>query len=108
MLQRDAELAALGHRLDDICAGSGRVVVVEGPAGIGKSSLLAAAARTADGARVRTLRAWGGPLEREAAWGIARQLFAPVYGGPEWPALAVGAAGLARRALDPDEVRSAL
>jgi DNA-binding CsgD family transcriptional regulator len=108
MLQRDAELAALGHRLDDIRAGSGRVVVVEGPAGIGKSSLLTAAARTAQGAGVRTLRAWGGPLEREAAWGIARQLFAPVYGGPEWTALAVGAAGLARRALDPDEVDSAL
>jgi DNA-binding CsgD family transcriptional regulator len=108
MLQRDTELTALSHRLDDICAGSGRVVVVEGPAGIGKSSLLAAAARTAQGAGVRTLRAWGGPLEREAAWGIARQLFAPVYGGPEWTALAVGAAGLARRALDPDEADSAL
>jgi DNA-binding CsgD family transcriptional regulator len=108
MLQRDAELAELGRRLEDIRDGSGRVVVVEGPAGIGKSSLLAAAARAGDAAGVRVLRAWGGPLEHEAGWGIARQLFAPVYGGPDWDGLAVGAAALARRALDPDHVESAL
>ncbi|MFI5952592.1 ATP-binding protein [Cryptosporangium sp. NPDC051539] len=99
LLHRDAELAALGRQLDEVCRGSGRVIVVEGPAGIGKSSLLSAVAG-ADG--VRVLTAWGGPLEHDAGWGIARQLFAPVRTGPEWAGLATGAAALARRALDAD------
>ena len=82
MLQRDAELAALRGRLDEIRTGAGRVVVVEGMAGIGKSSLLTAVARDGAAAGVRVLRAWGGPLEQEAGWGVARRLFAPVRDGP--------------------------
>ncbi|MEV6348683.1 AAA family ATPase [Actinoplanes sp. NPDC051851] len=101
LLQRDAELAALDHRLDRVRAGSGGVIVVEGPAGIGKSSLLSAAGSACRGLRV--LRAWGGPLERDAGWGIARQLVAPLRSSPEWPALAVGAAALALRALDGED-----
>ncbi|SHN42206.1 AAA ATPase domain-containing protein [Cryptosporangium aurantiacum] len=84
------------------------MIVVEGQAGIGKSSLLAAVAGAAGESGVRTLRAWGGPLEHDAGWGIARQLFAPVRDGPEWSRLAVGAAGLARRALDADDAEPAL
>ena len=102
MLQRDAELAALDRRLARLRAGAGEVIVVEGPAGIGKSSLLAAVARGAAARGVRVLRAWGSPLERDAGWGIARQLFAPLRGGPEWADLTVGAAALAGRALDGD------
>jgi DNA-binding NarL/FixJ family response regulator len=102
LLQRDAELSALGRQLVAVRAGSGRVIIVDGPAGIGKSSLLAATADTAEAAGTRTLRASGSPLEQDAGWGIARQLFAPVRGG-EWEGLAVGAAALARRALDADE-----
>jgi hypothetical protein len=47
LLDRDAELAAF-ERQPAAVDGGGRVIVVEGPAGIGKSSLLAAVARTAD------------------------------------------------------------
>jgi len=100
LLQRDAEMAALDSQLGDVRAGGGRLILVEGPAGIGKSSLIAAAARAAEGAGMRVLRAWGGPLEHDAGWGIARQLFAPLRAGAEWESLAVGAAALARRALD--------
>ena len=100
LLQRDAEMAALDSQLGDVRAGAGRLILVEGPAGIGKSSLIAAAARAADAAGMRVLRAWGGPLEHDAGWGIARQLFAPLRGGAEWESLTVGAAALARRALD--------
>ena len=57
---------------------------------------------------MRVLRAWGGPLEQDAGWDIARQLFGPVLGGAEWDELAVGAAALARRALDPDTAAPAL
>ncbi len=108
LLQRDGELAALGRRLDQVRAGAGRVIVVEGPAGIGKSSLLAAAARLATGHGLRVLRACGGPLEQDAGWGIARQLFTPVHDGAEWAELAVGAAALSARALDPDDAEPAL
>ncbi|WIM93390.1 AAA family ATPase [Actinoplanes oblitus] len=102
LLQRDAELAMLDHRLAQVRSGTGAVIVVEGPAGIGKSSLLAAAGSGAAAAGLRVLSAWGGPLDHDAGWGIARQLFAPVRQSPEWDALAVGAAAPARRALDED------
>jgi DNA-binding CsgD family transcriptional regulator len=108
LLQRDAELAALRRQIDEVCAREGRVIVVEGPAGIGKSSLLAATARAAAADEILVLRAWGSPLEHAATWGIARQLFAPVRAGAEWDGLAVGAAALARRALDGGAAEPAL
>lgn len=102
LLDRDGELAALAARIADARDGAGRVIVVEGPAGIGKSSLLAASASAAEADGVWVLRARGGPLERDAAWGVARQLFEPLRSSAEWGSLTVGAAGLARRVLDPD------
>lgn len=108
LLQRDAEMAALDSRLAAVRSGAGRLILVEGPAGIGKSSLIVAAAQAAAAGGVRVLRAWGGPLEHDAGWGIARQLFAPLRGGAEWDAFAVGAAALARRALDADGAEPAM
>ena len=101
LLDRDSDLAAIGRQLATVRAGSGRVTVVEGPAGIGKSSLLAVVARFAEADGMTVLRARGGPLEQDAAWGVARQLF----GRGE---SAVGAAALARRALDPETPEPAL
>lgn len=108
LLQRDAELATLGRQFAAVRAGAGRVIIVDGPAGIGKSTLLAAAVRAATASGMRALRAWGSPLEHDAGWGIVRQLFAPVRHGPDWAELAVGAAALAGRALDADGVEPAL
>ncbi|MEV6842000.1 AAA family ATPase [Actinoplanes sp. NPDC051411] len=101
LLQRDAEMAALGRHLREVRQGAGRVMVVCGPAGIGKSSLLAAAA---DASGLRVLRASGSPLEQDAGWGIARQLFAPLRDSSSW----TGAAAPARRALDADFFEPAL
>ena len=100
LLDRDAELGALEHRLSAIRSGEGRVVVVEGPAGIGKSSLLAAVARSAeeDGMTVAGTR--GGPLEQHAVWGTARDLLEPLRSRADWSTLTAGAAALSRRALD--------
>ena len=100
-MQRDAELAALSRRLGSVRDGVGQVIVVCGPAGIGKSSLLDAAA---DASGLRVLRAGGSPLEQDAGWGIARQLFAPVRDTSSW----TGAAAPARRALDADFAEPAL
>jgi len=76
-VERELELETVERLLAGACAGSGGAVVFEGPAGIGKSSLLAAA-RTAAAAGVRVLSARGGELERELPFGIVRQLLEPV------------------------------
>jgi DNA-binding NarL/FixJ family response regulator len=108
LLDRDAELSTLTRQLAAAAAGAGRVIVVEGAAGIGKSSLLAVCAHDAASRGATVLRARGGPLEQDAAWGVARQLFAPIQGSAVWSELGVGAAGLARRALDPETPEPAL
>ena len=101
LLEREAELQALTRQVAAVRAGAGRVIAVDGPAGIGKTSLLAAVADSAEADGVTVLRARSGPLEQDAAWGVARQLFEPLRAGAVWGELAVGAAKLATRALDP-------
>jgi DNA-binding CsgD family transcriptional regulator len=108
LLDRHAELDVLERRLTAIGSGAGRVVVVEGPAGIGKSSLLGAVARSAAAHGVAVVRAHGGPFEQDASWGIARQLFDPLRFQQGWGELTAGAAALSRRALDPRAPEPAL
>ncbi len=75
------------------------MVVIEGPAGIGKSSLLGAAAEVAEAAGMSVFRARGGVLEREFALGVVIQLLAPsieALTDPERERTFAGAAGLAR------------
>jgi DNA-binding CsgD family transcriptional regulator len=54
------------------------VVVLEGPAGIGKTRLLATARTAALGAGVRVLAARGSELESHVPFGMVRQLFEPL------------------------------
>ena len=73
-----------------------------GPAGIGKSALIGAARALSDAAGARTLRARGGELERDFAFGVVRQLLEPALA--EVPArtrddLLQGPAGVAGRLL---------
>ena len=75
LLEREAELAALEAMLDAARVGDGRLVVVEGSAGIGKTRLLAEARALAQAAEFEVLSARGGELEGEFAFGIVRQLF---------------------------------
>src|SRR6478736_3127859 len=53
---RDDELSVLARRIADARAGTGAVVVVEGPPGIGKSRLVAEAVRLAAAAGMRVAR----------------------------------------------------
>jgi DNA-binding CsgD family transcriptional regulator len=74
LLERAAELAALSAAVDATAAGESGVVMVEGPAGIGKTELLRAAVRLAGEAGVLPLTARGGELESEIGLGVVRQL----------------------------------
>ena len=75
LLEREAELAALEAMLDAARVGDGRMVVVEGSAGIGKTRLLAEVRALAQASDFEVLSARGGELEGEFAFGIVRQLF---------------------------------
>jgi DNA-binding CsgD family transcriptional regulator len=80
LLERDQELERIGRCLSDARQGRGGAVVVEGPAGIGKTMLLAAGRDAAEGEGFRVLRARGAELEREFAFGVVRQLVEPLVG----------------------------
>jgi DNA-binding CsgD family transcriptional regulator/tetratricopeptide (TPR) repeat protein len=104
LLEREPELATLRPVLDAAHAGAGRLVVVEGPPGIGKTRLLAAARALAADAGFETLWGRGGEFEHEFPYGVARQLFEPVLGRletAEREELLAGAAGLAAPLFDP-------
>jgi DNA-binding CsgD family transcriptional regulator/tetratricopeptide (TPR) repeat protein len=100
LVERERELEALERLLTGARAGSGGAVVFEGPAGIGKSSLLAAARNAADD--IRVLSARGSELEGDLPFGIVRQLLEPLVvalGDEERAALLAGAAALAEPVL---------
>jgi predicted ATPase len=78
LLERERELQCIDAAIAAAREGSGRSVVVEGPAGIGKSTVLAAARAAAEDGATRFLRARGAELERDFAFGVVRQLFEPM------------------------------
>jgi len=69
LLERARELEAV-----DVLVRAGGLLILEGPAGIGKTALLRSAAATAAAAGRRVLTARGAPLERAYAHGAVRQL----------------------------------
>ena len=77
LLERSEELARIESALAEARSGRGTFVVVEGPAGIGKTALLAAARTAAADGGMRVLRSRGTELERDFAFGVVRQLFEP-------------------------------
>src|SRR3954447_4045721 len=78
LLERDGEVAALADALADAAAGRGRAVTIEGPPGLGKTSLVEAAAEAAAARGMRAVVARGSELEREFAFGVVRQLLEPL------------------------------
>jgi DNA-binding CsgD family transcriptional regulator len=102
LLERDRELARIADCLHRAWQGRGGALVVEGPAGIGKTVLLAAARDAAERKGFRVLRARGAELEREFAFGVVRQLIEPVVVGAseeERSQLLDGPPGVAARLL---------
>jgi len=77
LLDRDRELAALDDAVEHGAHGDARVLLIEGPAGIGKTRLLGELRDRAAQAGLSTAAARGGELEQGFAFGVVRQLFEP-------------------------------
>jgi len=104
LLERDIELGRLARALAAVESGTGRTVVLYGPAGIGKTELLKAALDRAGEAGLRAALARASEFEREFPFGVARQLLEPLVAevpATRRDALFRGAAGLARATLGP-------
>jgi DNA-binding CsgD family transcriptional regulator len=100
LLERERELEEFERLRAAARRGEGAVAVVEGPAGIGKTRLLAAAGEGAEDLEV--LRARASELERDFPFSVVRQLFEPVFfaaGEERRRRLLAGAGGLAERVL---------
>ena len=78
LLERERELERISRALRDAVDGVGSVLLVEGPAGIGKTTLALAAGAQGHSRGARLLRAAGRELERDFPYGVVRQLFDPV------------------------------
>jgi DNA-binding CsgD family transcriptional regulator len=98
LLEREAALARIDQRLREAIAGSGSLLLLEGPAGIGKTRLVAAAGRRGRELGLATLRARGSELEQDFAYGMVRQLFEAPLVAASPPERAELLAGAARRA----------
>ena len=94
LLERERDLAALEEVLGRE-RGLPGPVVIEGPAGIGKSRLLDELNGRAGRLGVRALAGRGAHLERDFPFGVVRQLFEPVLAGERERLLAGAAASAA-------------
>jgi hypothetical protein len=100
LLERDAALDRIDQRLRCASAGGGSLLLLEGPAGIGKTRLVLAAVRRGRELGLTTLSARGSELERDFAYGLVRQLFDASLvrtSPPERAELVAGAAAPAAR-----------
>jgi DNA-binding CsgD family transcriptional regulator len=103
LLERDRELVRIDQLVSDAHAGAGGLLVIIGPAGIGKTALLRAATMRAVPAGMRALAARGRELETDFSFGVVRQMFEPLLsaaGQADKDALLAGAARRAGIALD--------
>ncbi len=110
LLERESELALIEDRIGAATEARGSLLLIEGPAGIGKTELVGAARGRAAAAGMEVLSARGGELERSLGFGIVRQLFeARLAAAPaaERRKLFAGAASLAAPALGSEPVAPA-
>jgi DNA-binding CsgD family transcriptional regulator len=99
LLEREGDLAAVDAALGDACReDGGGALLIEGPAGVGKSALLGELEARAAAAGCQVLRARGSEMERDFGFGVVRQLLGPLLrplGGDARERLFDGPAGLA-------------
>ncbi len=81
--EREDELRQLASAVDALADGSGGLVLIQGPAGIGKTALLGVAAGLAAERTLPVLTARCSRLERAFGFGVVRQLLDPALGEGE-------------------------
>jgi DNA-binding CsgD family transcriptional regulator/tetratricopeptide (TPR) repeat protein len=102
LLERDSELELAEGFLDGVRGGAGRILLLEGPAGIGKSALLAQLGDRAATRGIDVLNARASQLDRGFPFGVVRQLLerrVRAAAPREQGTLLTGAAGDAAPAL---------
>jgi DNA-binding CsgD family transcriptional regulator len=105
LLERREEKAAIAELLARAATGDGGVLLIEGPAGIGKSRLIDTACVAAHDSGMTICFARAGDLEQDFAFGVARQLYEHVLAdapGEERERLLAGAAAAAAPLLGCD------
>lgn len=105
LVERDREVATLVMLADEAALGDGRLVLIEGPPGIGKTRLVDEVVMLARERGMLVLSARGAELEQEFAFGIARQLLESFVGAmtsDRRRTVLAGAAGLAAPLLLPE------
>ena len=102
LLERDAEFEAIDRAVAEARQGAGGLLLIDGPAGVGKTALMDAARDSADAGGLRILTARGAEMEKAFAFGVVRQLFEGVVHDAPVPvdALFAGAARFAAPLLD--------
>ncbi|WP_225991659.1 helix-turn-helix transcriptional regulator [Actinomadura montaniterrae] len=87
LVERDEQIQQLDSLLADCTARRGRVALLEGPIGTGRTALLRGLAERAERSGFRCLRASCSPAEQELPYGVAGQLLrdAPRSDGPDDP-----------------------
>jgi len=107
LVERESELGSLGALLDGLAEGRSRAALIEGPAGIGKTRLLAAAREAAKERGIPSLGARGSELEREFPFGVVRQMLEPaLLARPNRGELFEGAAEVAASVFAPPGAES--
>nr|MDQ3726565.1 ATP-binding protein [Actinomycetota bacterium] len=107
LVERESELDALTALVDGLAEGKSRAALIEGPAGIGKTRLLAEARRVAEERGIPSLGARGSELEREFPFGVVRQLIEPaLMQRPNRTELFEGAAEIAQAVFAPPGTES--
>jgi predicted ATPase len=103
LLDRELEQAAVEDALKLGSGGEGSALLITGEAGIGKTTLLTAAAASARGHGFTVLEASAHRFESELSFGVCVQLFRAIAGaenGSDPAGPFGGAAELARAALE--------
>ena len=98
--ERESELRRLESAVAALAGRRGGLVLVEGPAGIGKTALLGAATTLAAGRGLPVLAARSSRLEQSFGFGVVRQLLEPALGDAERRDLLLRGAAAARGVLD--------
>ena len=81
LLERETEVAVVSALASEALSANGSIVVIEGPAGIGKTALLEAAREATADLNVRFAHARASELDRSYVFGIVHQLLEPMVVG---------------------------